>query len=186
MQYEFEDDPKLREEAWTHARDVLTIPEFLPLSYLVRHCYIVERILMNYEDSQKVDDHGVTQMVNDEEIVALADYWILGFFDILRIITNGRYLKYAEFPARKLQGLRKKTAFVRSAFAKLQLTGSRKSIVPSYSSIGSKRGVVYAVYNGEGEEVDISRRELADEFLCQLKKHKPSQRMKECHARITS
>ena len=129
MKYKF-GNPALRSEAWTHAGEVLTIPEFLPLSYLVRHCHIIERILMNYEDSQKVDDHGI------EEIVALADYWILGFFDILRIVMSKRYKDAAEFPVDQcFQELKKKTAFVRMAFTKLQPPGRNQSIVPSHSGL---------------------------------------------------
>ena len=176
MRYKFE-DPKLRAEAWTHAGDVLTIPKFLPLSYLVRHCYIVERILMNYEDSQKVDDHGVTRMVNAEEIVALADYWILGFFDILRIVMSGEYKEVAEFPvAQCFRELKKKTAYVRNAFTKLRPPGHSQLIVPSHSGV---QPIVYAVYDGKGEEISINRREQADDFLCQMKEQEPSQQMKD-------
>ena len=139
----------MRAEAWTHAGDVLTIPKFLPLSYLVRHCYIVERILMNYEDSQKVDDHGVTRMVNAEEIVALADYWILGFFDILRIVMSGEYKEVAEFPvAQCFRELKKKTAYVRNAFTKLRPPGHSQLIVPlRWPRLVGQLGGLFKVYS---------------------------------------
>ena len=81
----------------------------------------------------------------------------------------------AEFPFdRALKNVHEKANQVRTGFAKLKIPGKRyPNILPSHSGIGPE-GTTYAVYDGNRQEVDVRRRELADQFLASIGKYKKS------------
>lgn len=164
-----------RQAAWDHARAVLTTPTFRGMYHMVTNCRVIERILMDYEAKQRKCDDGTVFLKNDVEITALSDYWILGFFEIMRIIKSSDYRMLAEFPFdRELKDVHEKANQVRTGFAKLKIPGKTyPNIIPSHSAIGPK-GTTYAVYDGNGKEIDIRRRELADLFLTSIGKYKKS------------
>lgn len=111
--------------------------------------------------------------------MALSDFWILGFFDMIRIVSSRDYSDIAENRVDGiLSDLRKRVNMVRSAFAKLQVPGKKQFIAPSHSHWGGEKGVVYSVYDELGNSIHISRRELADEFLRLMEKLAPSERFR--------
>jgi len=110
----------------------------------------------------------------------LADFWILGFFDLLRILCSSDYQSITEAPAdRDLIALKNRANTVRSAFAKLQIPGKKKFIAPSHSGFGGSCGVIYAVYDEGGKEVQIPRRGLADDLLIWASKRLPAKRFRQ-------
>ena len=168
-----------RQAAWDHAREVITIPAFRGLYHMVTNCSVIERILMDYEGKQEKRDDGTFFLVDHMEITALSDYWILGFFEIMRIIKSSYYRILSEFPFDKdLKKVHEEANQVRTAFAKLQIPGQSSNIIPSHSSVGPK-GTTYVVYDGKGQDVHIRRRELADQFLSVIGKYKKSRQYDE-------
>ncbi|MDE2716328.1 MAG: hypothetical protein OXI33_04840 [Chloroflexota bacterium] len=168
-------DSVQRQAAWDHARDVLSIPAFRGVYHMVTNCGVIERILMDHGAKQRKGDGGNVFLKNDMEITALSDYWILGFFEIMRIIKSSDYRMLAEFPFDKaLENVHEKANQVRTSFAKLKIPGKTYPyILPSHSGMGPE-GTTYAVYDGKGQEVDVRRRELADQFLSAFRKYKKS------------
>ena len=147
--------------------DVLTTPIFVSIGPMVSNCQVIERILMDYESLTHRHENGSIHMVKHEEIIALSDYWVLGFYEILRIIRNEKYRTQAEFPFDKdLSAIFEKASDVRIAFAKLEVRGNPKThIMPSHSGFSVSKGLTYSVYNKKGQDTHINRRQLADEFL---------------------
>lgn len=168
------ENPECREASWRHAMDVLTIPIFASIGPMVRNCQVIERILMDYESLTHRHENGSIHMVKHEEIIALSDYWILGFYEILRIIRNEKYRTQAEFPFDKdLSAIFDKASDVRIAFAKLEIRGNQETnIMPSHSGLSG--GVTYSVYNRKKQETDVNRRQLADEFLVSMRQYQKS------------
>lgn len=161
---------ELRQRQWRHAARVLAIPEFITLSWMTDSAAIVDSLIAAAERAKQY-----------QEAMSLADHWILNFFEILRIIGTTDYRNAAdpEFIAvgAKFEPLREKVNMVRSAFAKLQPPGKHRRIIPSHSAIGGDTGIVYAVYDNEEREIDISRRDLANSFLSILEPLPPSQKL---------
>ncbi len=164
-----------RQAAWDHAREVIAIPAFQGLYHMVTNCSVIEKMLMEYEAKQEELDDETIFLVNNREIIALSDYWVLGFFEIMRIIKSSEYRMLSEFPFdTELKSVHEKANQVRTAFAKLKVPGkANPTILPSHSAVGSK-GTTYAVYDGTGQEVDVRRRELADQFLTSIGKFEKS------------
>ena len=175
------ENPERREAAWRHAMDVLMTPIFPSLGTMVHNCQVIERILMEYESLPHRHDDGSIQMVNSQEIIALSDYWILGFYEILRIIRNKEYREQAEFPFDKdLSAIFEKASDVRIAFAKLEVHGNRgTNIMPSHSGFSISEGLTYSVYNKQGENTHVNRRQLADEFLVHMSRCQKSHQWKQ-------
>ena len=87
-------DLECRKAAWEYAMAVITTPAFVPMGFMVHHCQIIERLLMDYE-SQARQQHGGSMAFT---AMALSHYWVLGFYEILRIIRDRKYRRQAEFP----------------------------------------------------------------------------------------
>ena len=154
-------NPECRKAAWEHAMAVITTPAFAPMGYMVHHCQIIERLLMDYKSQARQHRGGSMAFT----AMALSHYWILGFYEILRIIRDRKYRKQAEFPFDEdLSSIFEKTENVRITFAKLEVPKNQKTnIMPSYSGIYGP--VIFSVYNKDGEQTSVNRRQLADEFL---------------------
>jgi hypothetical protein len=174
------DDLESRTRAWAHARDVLTVPQFVSISGLVQSAAVLDEMIMDLEAKYETNERGAIIAHNWQQVMALADFWILGFFELLRIITSKDYMRIAQFKVGKeLEDLKTEANMVRSAFAKLQMPGKRTYILPSHSRVFGDRGITYTVYDNHGQEIDVNRRELCDRFLRLMMKWPPSRSMKE-------
>ena len=120
--------------------DVLTVPQLVSISGLVQSAAVLDEMIMNLETKYETNKRGAIIVHNWQQVMALADFWILGFFDLLRVITSRDYVRVAEFEVgMELRDLKDEANMVRSAFAKLQMPGTRTYILPSYSSVFGDR-----------------------------------------------
>lgn len=160
-----------RRRGWDHARDVLVLPEFAGLDLLINACTEIDLMIIDHESCIEIGDFNPKQYL---KIVALYTSWILAFFELLRQVVDSPYKKVSGFPVeRELKNLKTQANWVRSAFAKLQVAGRKRYVLPSFTGLPHKGGMDYAVYDGDGNEIAISRRRLADDFLKSMERHPP-------------
>jgi hypothetical protein len=169
-----------RQKPWMHVRDVLTIPEVPAVSFLVQDCGVVDRMIIDLESRQEKNPDGTVIFKDHVEAIALAHLWVMGFFSIFQIVCSKGYERVAEIKiGADLKTLKNRVRWVRTAFSQLQKPGKGSYVIPSFSSLGGTRGIVYAVYGDDGKDVNITRRDLADEFLRMMEQLPPSARFRE-------
>jgi hypothetical protein len=168
-----------RQKAWQHAWNVLVIPEFVALAILIQDCGLVDRMIIDLENRQERKPDGSIVFKDHAEVAALAHLWVLAFFSIFQTVCGKDYERVAEIKiSSELRKLKKRIFLVRTAFAHLQKPNTSSYILPSYSSLVGPCGIVYAVYDEQGKEIDIPRRELADNFLRMMEPLPPSARFR--------
>jgi hypothetical protein len=101
---------------------------------MVQNCEFLDDMILSREAMQTPNEQGSIVITELNDTMALSDFWILGFFDMIRIVCSRDYSKIAENRVDGiLSDLRKRANMVRSAFAKLQVPGKKDYIAPSHS-----------------------------------------------------
>jgi hypothetical protein len=70
-----------RRRAWENARDVLTVPQLVSISGLVQSAAVLDDMIIDLESKYEINARGVIIPHNWQQVMALADCWLLGFRD---------------------------------------------------------------------------------------------------------